>query len=63
MRTPNGDKREVLYSPLCNNWSVLFEITVNMLLNDDPTRLALEVRGKPLTSRTKGWENTTLSTE
>lgn len=40
MRTANRVKSEgffSLYSLLHNNWSVPFEITMTMLLNDDPT--------------------------
>lgn len=63
MRTAKRVKREFWYSLLHNRWRALFEITVNMLLNDDQTCLPLEVRGKPCSSGTKsltGWENTTL---
>lgn len=63
MRTAKRVKSEFRHSLLHNNWSVLLEITVTVLLNDDLTCLSLKVRGKPLTSGTeawRGWENTPL---
>lgn len=42
MRTANRIKSESLYALLHNNWSVLFEITPNRLLNNNLSPLRSE---------------------